>query len=138
MTLSRSLVAAVVGAGLLLGLAGCASTPAGLQPGAWNVVEIDGAAVTGQPPEFVLSQELDQVSGSTGVNRFSGPCTVEGSALFFGNLMTTRMAGPEAAMAQEQSFLAALGQIDGWRADSDTLELTHAGRRVLLLRRREP
>ncbi|KAA1261531.1 META domain protein [Rubripirellula obstinata] len=47
-------------------------------------------------------------SGNTCVNRYSGNFNVDGNKLTFGQLATTRMAGPAALMDQEQRFLKAI------------------------------
>ena len=50
------------------------------------------------------------VSGTTGCNAYRGLYTVAGPTIAFGTLISTRQACPtEAAAAQEQAFLAALG-----------------------------
>jgi hypothetical protein len=54
------------------------------------------------------------VSGSTGCNSISGSYALDGSALTFGPLATTRMACEDALMAQEAAVLEALAGVSGW------------------------
>ena len=88
--------------------------------GVWQVVELDGRACELPGPEIEFGAE--RVSGSTGVNRFSGEVRTE-QGLFFGPLVTTRMAGAPRAMEVERDFLAALARVDGWKSGGDALEL---------------
>src|SRR5262245_19777041 len=49
-----------------------------------------------------------RVSGNTGCNRFSGSATMDGSAISFSPLASTRRGCEEALMAQETAMLNAL------------------------------
>jgi putative lipoprotein len=84
------------------------------------------AAANQREASLVVHPGKGQVSGSGGCNRFSGSCNVDGSALTFGNLASTRMACAE-GMDQESAFLAALGKVRSWRVSGDRLELLDAG-----------
>jgi putative lipoprotein len=75
---------------------------------------------------LVIRPGKGQVAGSGGCNRFSGSCTVDGNALAFGNLASTRMACA-GGMDQETAFLAALAKVRSWRISGDRLELLDAG-----------
>uniref|UniRef100_UPI001CD8D871 META domain-containing protein n=1 Tax=Salmonella enterica TaxID=28901 RepID=UPI001CD8D871 len=61
------------------------------------------------------------VSGSGGINRFGGNCTLVGDKLTFGPLRVTRMAGPPALMDQEAKFLAALAKVAAFKLDEKDL-----------------
>ncbi|HJR96117.1 MAG TPA: META domain-containing protein [Gaiellaceae bacterium] len=93
----------------------------------WMLVELDGAPVDIGPdeaqPTIVLDLEESRVSGSGGVNRLTGTFALSESELRFGPLATTRMAGPEAAMQREQSFLAALERVTSYELDGTALTL---------------
>lgn len=68
----------------------------------------------------------DTVAGDAGVNRFNGPCTVDGAAVEIGPLATTKMAGEPALMEQEQALLAALEAASTWKVVRGALELRDA------------
>jgi heat shock protein HslJ len=73
--------------------------------------ESTAVAPGAQPPtlRFDSGSEGVAVAGFSGVNRFTGTCTLlEEGGLRFSPLATTRMAGPPEAMELERSFLAQL------------------------------
>jgi heat shock protein HslJ len=91
----------------------------------WLLVSIEGDTVDveGRTPSLTFDDE-GRVAGTTGVNRVVGSYEVVGPAgaeLRIGALATTRMAGPEDAMALEQQFLAALGTGGDFAIDGDVL-----------------
>jgi heat shock protein HslJ len=95
----------------------------------WLLVSIEGDVVDlegeGRAPSLVLDED-GRVSGTTGVNRLMGGyelgTTAEGDAeLRLGGMATTRMAGPEVAMALEHQYLTALGTGGPYAVDGDVL-----------------
>lgn len=93
----------------------------------WTLVELGGAPVEvrpdERPPHVVLDLEEAHVSGSGGVNRFTGTFALSENELRFGPLATTMMAGPEPAMWRERTFLDALGRVRSYSLDGRTLTL---------------
>ncbi len=91
----------------------------------WTLVELGGAPVDvgpdQRPPHLVLDLEEAHVSGSGGVNRFTGTFALSECELRFGQLATTTMAGPEPAMWRERTFLDALGRVTSYSLDGRTL-----------------
>ena len=77
----------------------------------WLVEEIAGGGVLDRAETTVEFAADGSVSGSTGVNRYFGKATIDGNALSFGPLATTRRAGPPALMEQESRFLEAIGVV---------------------------
>ena len=77
---------------------------------AWLVDDIGGRGVIDRARTTLQFPEPGRVAGHTGCNRFFGPVELNGVAIAFGNLATTRMACPEALMAQEQRFLDAMAR----------------------------
>lgn len=74
----------------------------------------------------------DQVSGSSGCNRFHGAFKAKGDALSIGPLATTRMMCDAAVMTQERAFLAALETATSWQIARGVLDVHRAdGERVL-------
>jgi heat shock protein HslJ len=74
------------------------------------------------------------VSGNAGCNSYNGPYTVDGGSITFGPLISTEMACPEAQMAVETAYLAALGKATAWTIDSEgKLSLTGADAKLALV-----
>ncbi|MES2439111.1 MAG: META domain-containing protein [Verrucomicrobiota bacterium] len=94
-----------------------AATP--IVGGSWRVEDIEGRGVVENTRPFIRFDSATQVSGSGGVNRFNGPCTLEGDTLGFGLPRSTRMAGPPAAMEQERLFLENLTKVARFRLDEN-------------------
>ena len=88
----------------------------------WVVEHVGGEPVTGHAPVLDLGAD-GRLGGSTGVNRVVGEFTVDGPVLRFGAIITTRMAGPPEAMAQEQAWLALLEGDVPYAVDGDRLVL---------------
>jgi heat shock protein HslJ len=111
-------LAAVFGVLVLVAvMTGCQGTggpadaaPIDLAGTAWLAEDIDGRGVI-DVARSTLSFEGDRAAGSTGCNRYFGPFSVQGDALGFGPLATTRRACPPALMDQEQHFLTALESV---------------------------
>ena len=101
-------------------LSGCNALPPGatanaplpsLQGAVWVVEDIDGAAVLdGSRASLNLGSD-GRVSGSGSCNSYTGPYTLSGDSLTFGNLASTRRACEPALMQQEQRFFAALAKV---------------------------
>ncbi|MEM8680458.1 MAG: META domain-containing protein [Planctomycetota bacterium] len=87
----------------------------GLLGTSWQVREIDRVVV--KPPfEATLDfSDEGQVSGSSGVNRYTGQAKIEGTQIRFGPLASSRMAGPPELMREEQRFLEALSKVTHYR-----------------------
>jgi heat shock protein HslJ len=98
----------------------------------WVALEVGGrAALVDATPSAAFDAD-GSVSGSTGINRFRATYRVVGDELTLGQTMSTRMAGPPVAMAQEQLWLEVLGQVCRVRRDGDRLILDD-GATVLVL-----
>ncbi|MDN5786158.1 META domain-containing protein [Pseudorhodobacter sp.] len=125
----RNLVlAGVLGLGLLGGVAACVGQQGGGMAqgqslgGEWRVSQINGAAVPAGV-EVTLAISGNQVSGSSGCNRYNGGVTQDGQAVKFGPAAMTRMACAPAAMAVEAEFGKALDQISRFDVIDGTLQL---------------
>ena len=70
--------------------------------------------------------EDGSVAGSAGCNNFRGSYEIDGSAMTFGPLITTRMAcaDPEGIMDQESAYLTALGSANAYEITGNKLEIT--------------
>lgn len=116
------LVCGVVAVALL----GCTSaTPAPsakLEGTSWVLVSDvpEGA----KAPSLTLQSDGHKVAGSTGCNRFFGQYTLEGQALQFGAMGSTKMACVEpSAMDLEKRFLETLTRTRTYGISGDILEL---------------
>jgi len=90
----------------------------------WKLVELNGHPVgENKLPSLTLDAATGRVSGFAGINRFSGTFKQQATALSFGPMAVTKMAGPESAMQVESEFLAALGRVTTWKADGLMLSL---------------
>lgn len=100
----------------------------------WKLTRLDGASVVvaarQREPHLVLNAKEPRVAGSSGCNRVMGGFELDGDALRFGRLAGTMMACPE-GMAQERTFLDALGQVAHWQVHGSHLEFFDAQRKLL-------
>jgi heat shock protein HslJ len=71
--------------------------------------------------------DAERVAGTSGCNRYGGAYTVDGATLAFGDLLSTEMACDEPLMTLEAAFVAALGGVRSFEADSSTLALRGDG-----------
>ena len=120
---------------LLLGVfSACSTGPALVKSstpvGDWSLQRwvIEGEARTldaGIDNPTLIVQADGSISGSTSVNRYNGEAEFDGNGrlTISPRIMTTRRAGPPAAMAQERLFLSLLPAITGYRVDNTTLRL---------------
>ncbi len=138
MRLAPQLVAAAT---LLLPLAACADqradapdasapapAPLPLIDRAWTITTIDGApvaAVDGAPAPTLRFTD-DTITGNGGVNRLSGAAKIENGRVAVGPLLSTRMAGPPALMAQEDAIIRALDAVRTWSIAGGDLLLQDA------------
>lgn len=91
--------------------------------GRWLAEDIGGGGVVDRI-QTVLDIAADgRVTGSGGCNRIVGQARIEGAAIAFSQMASTRMACPLAVMDQEAKFLAALGQVSRWRIDEPRRKL---------------
>jgi heat shock protein HslJ len=74
----------------------------------WRIVAVGDLTLSGGAT--LSFDDQHRVSGTGGVNRFSGTYTSTGVVLSVGALAVTRMMGPEEIMAEEQAVLAALSE----------------------------
>lgn len=69
-----------------------------------------------------------QISGSSGVNRYSGGCTTSSDGDFsVGELISTLMVGPEPDMRAESTYLELLASATAYIVDGDQLIRRDAG-----------
>lgn len=125
------LAMALAGLGATAARAAEAPTPVGR----WLAEDIGGNGVLDRLQTTLELTAEGRVSGSSGCNRYTGEAKVEGKAIHFGPLASTRMSCSPGAMDQETKFLAALEATRGWQADvaRRTLTLTDGTGKALVL-----
>jgi heat shock protein HslJ len=150
---STALLTFVVAAACLiaaLAVAGCSSGDGSgdggggddvmlLEAADWQATEIAGqAALAGagagaDAADVTAAFAAGELSGSGGVNRYTATyeATADG-AITVSTPAATLMAGPPAAMEQEQAYFAALEQVAGFSATADSLTLTDEQGNVLV------
>jgi heat shock protein HslJ len=87
-------------------------------------------AALGEPPELVIGAD-GALSGYGGVNGFSGQSDAKElreGRLRASPLISTRRAGPPAAMEAEARFLGLLGSAIQWQRSDGALELVQDGK----------
>ncbi|MDV0442344.1 META domain-containing protein [Methanorbis furvi] len=129
---------ALILVGGLVFAAGCITAPAS-QPqspeGKWILTDF-GSNATPDHPMGVIDLQIagTNVSGNSGVNQYFGTAVIDAAngKISFGPFGSTRMAGPENMMAQEQAYLAALANVTGYKITDGNLILTDAAGATIL------
>ncbi|MBO3088686.1 META domain-containing protein [Cellulomonas dongxiuzhuiae] len=103
--------------------------------GTWRVVRCDGAPLADgmQGPPWLTFDGDGMVFGHAGVNRVRGTWRLDGTALTFGPVVATLMAGPPGATATERTVLGVLQDGGQVTSEPDTFTLRTPGGRVLEL-----
>jgi heat shock protein HslJ len=94
----------------------------------WTLVSVGGNAPVEGADAWLAFGANGEITGSTGCNNLIGGYAVDGTALTFSTIGTTRMACPsDDLMAQDASVPGALDNVTGWEVDADgRLHLTGA------------
>ena len=111
---------------LALAAAGTALLPGRAEAGPhgrWLAEDIRGGGVIDRIQTVLEIAPEGRVSGSGGCNRIVGTARIDGPAMTFSQMASTKMACPAAVMMQEQKFLAALAQVRRWREDQQSRKL---------------
>jgi heat shock protein HslJ len=124
--------------GLMLGTlltVGCSAPRASTEPMKsttlenvqWTLVQLEGKAIevgSRGAPTLMLSSKDKRLSGFAGCNRMIGGYELDGDALRFSGVATTRMACID--VTPEESLLRTLGAVARWNVSGSTLELLDA------------
>ncbi len=90
----------------------------------WSLTSAAVSSVQLSDFDITITFTDTEASGFGGVNQYTTTFTSGPSGdLDFGEIASTRMAGPEDAMQAEQAYLAALATITGYTVAGDVLEL---------------
>lgn len=97
----------------------------------WILETLEGepapAGAGGKPIDLKMDPSEQRAAGFSGCNRYTGGFSSDGSSahgtpIKFGPMAGTLMACPDGAEAERQ-YLQALGRVDNYRMDGDTLTL---------------
>lgn len=98
---------------LTFGAAADSVTPTGK----WLAEDIDGGGVIDRLQTTLEIHDDGIVTGTGGCNRYAGSATIDGNAIKFLPMASTRMACSTAAMRQEGKFHNTLERVRTWRID---------------------
>jgi len=105
----------------LVAFTGCNSQPTSainwtLTNTVWKCAELNGEMVGADKiPALQLYTEGNRVNAFGGINNMTGTYTLNGSALSFGPLASTRMAGDPKQMKVEMQFVLMLGTVTNYK-----------------------
>lgn len=112
----------------------CASRGSLLEQTQWRLV---GWSISSQRSDetIITARFADgRMSGSTGVNTYSGPYTAStGGGFSAGPFERTEMAGPERAMRAESGYMALLQRAASYKTTDGRLTLYGSGQNELLI-----
>jgi heat shock protein HslJ len=94
----------------------------------WLLEDLAGAGVVDRVQATLAFADDGSVSGNASCNQFRGTLRVDGDAISFGPLVTTRKACNEAVMQQEQRYLDALRETTRFEIKGSFLYLYSEGR----------
>ena len=98
----------------------------------WLLREIEGRAVLESTRATLIFEDEGRVGGDGGCNRFFGTVEIDGGAVAFGPLGSTRRACGEAIDGQEISYLSALAKAAAFTLQADELVIVAADETLLL------
>ena len=104
---------------LKLTFASAAPAAVGLAGTSWVLAGINNLPLPGAVQVTAEFGTDGTVSGNAGCNSYNGSYTIDGGSITFGPLISTKMACPEAQMAVETAYLAALGKAATWSIGTD-------------------
>lgn len=89
----------------------------------WVAEEVEGQPVeSGVQPNLVVAPD-GKVTGHAGCNGYFGSVIIDGEAMSFGNLGSTKMACAEPVMSEETRLLGVLDSTRGYRVQDERLLL---------------
>ncbi len=92
----------------------------------WRPVFVGANAMPEDSGMTLRIEEDGQVSGNSGCNRYTGSLAATADTIEFAGVASTRMACPGEAMAREDAYLKALGDVRRMEVGVDRLQLMDA------------
>lgn len=89
----------------------------------WIAEEVAGLPVAPSVESSLVFAADGKVSGHAGCNGYFGSVIIDGEAMSFGNIGSTKTTCPEPARSQEDRLLRALDSTRGYRLQNDNLLL---------------
>lgn len=118
---------------LFIGLLTVAAVAGSASPtGKWLAEDIDGGGVIDRLQTTLEVSADGKVTGMGGCNRYAGSAKIDGDAIRFLPMGSTRMACSPAIMKQESKFHATLENVRAWRIERTKLVLLDAGQFVIM------
>lgn len=117
-------------------MTGCAvpQTTTDLNGTSWRLEAWSVSAINPADHEITAQFEDGQIGDTSAGNTYRGPYTTTSAGEFkVGELVSTKMAGSEAAMQAETTYLELLGQVRRYSLSGDTLSLLDNGGNELLV-----
>lgn len=102
---------------LLFTLAAAVHADPAAPAGKWLAEDINGGGVVDRLQTTLEIRADGIVTGMGGCNRYAGSATIDGNAIKFLPMASTRMACSAAVMRQEAKFHSTLAKITAWRVD---------------------
>lgn len=98
-----------------------------------DINSIKGQEFTLENSDITISFDNTRVYGFSGVNRYFGGLTVQGSSIVIENIASTMMAGPQDKMEEEASYLKTLAEMTYMRIEGKSVILTGNGKTLKFL-----
>jgi heat shock protein HslJ len=103
----------------------------GIEDTKWQLVEVSNEPVSPlageKRPHILLDSAQKKATGFAGCNNFFGNYEIDGVALKFGPIGSTRMSCPDLQLSLETEFLSALDQTSEWEIKDDVLLFLDGG-----------
>lgn len=131
-------VAALMVAGMMVPISGCASSgpaadPLALQANEWALTGSSVSSSDLGQAGITIAFDGERLAGFSGVNQYGGAYTAsDDGSIEIGTMNSTLMAGPEPLMQAESAYLELLKGVDGFAIEGTTLTLTTGGQESLV------
>jgi putative lipoprotein len=114
-----------------------AAVPVQLSGSEWVVESVGGASGGGERRAHIAFATDGKVTGSGGCNRLMSRADIDGAAITFGTIATTRMACGPGVMQQERKLLDAMAATRSYRVADAMLTLHDASGATLIRLKRK-
>lgn len=105
---------------------------ASLQGVTWTLVTMNGHGASPKNPLTIEFGADWTVTGSGGINRFSGSCTTATGEVRFTPMVATKMGGSPERMKMEQEYFDAIAQVRNFSLQGGLLRLRDDSKKTIL------